>query len=163
VPSHNLGFRERSCFVATAEGLRAAKQQRAQSPLPTAPLKDILPFRAGNDAGGAVVPTWDAERRVLGVGGQIVKQFRVPSPSQEAILVAFEEEGWPAAIDDPLRPLPDQDPKRRLRATLQSLNGGQKNRLIRFRGDGSGERIVWELTASVGQRRILNSERRRAA
>ena len=75
-----------------------------------------------------------------------MKWFRVPSPSQEAVLAAFEEEGWPAAIDDPLIPQPAQDSKRRLRATLQSLNRNQQNRLIQFRGDGSGERILWELT-----------------
>ncbi len=94
-----------------------------------------------------LVPCWDRNRRTLRLGDKIVKRFRVPSPSQEAILVAFEEEGWPAAIYDPLPPHPLQNSKRRLRATLQSLNGGQTHRLVRFRGDGSGERIVWELTA----------------
>ena len=38
-----------------------------------------------------------------------MKQFKVPSPTQESILAAFEEEGWPAAIDDPLPPQPEQD------------------------------------------------------
>ena len=99
------------------------------------------------------MPLWDRNRRILRVGETIVKQYRVPSPSQETILIAFEEEAWPAVVDDPLPPpQPGQDTKRRLRATIQSLNEGQKNRLIRFRGDGSGERIVWELTdVAAGQ------------
>jgi hypothetical protein len=92
------------------------------------------------------IPSWDRDRRVLRVDGCIVKQFKVPSPSQEAILTVFEEEGWPAAIDDPLPPHSEQDPKRRLRNTIQSLNANQKNLLLHFRGDGSGERILWELT-----------------
>ncbi len=75
----------------------------------------------------------------------IVKQFNVPSPNQEAILAAFEEEGWPSAIDDPLPPQPEQDPKHRLRNTIQKLNANQKHPLLHFRGDGSGQRILWEL------------------
>ena len=76
--------------------------------------------------------------------GQIVKQFKVPSPTQESILAAFEEEGWPAAIDDPLPPQPEQDSKRRMRNTIQHLNANQKVPLVFFRGDGSGQRILWE-------------------
>ena len=55
-----------------------------------------------------------------------MKQYRVPSFCQEAILEAFEEEGWPPAIDDPLPPHPEQDPKRRLRNTIKSLNANQE-------------------------------------
>ena len=98
-----------------------------------------------------VLPSWDNERRILSVGRQIVKKYRVPSSSQEAILAAFEEEGWPPVIDDPLPPQLDleQDPKYRLRDTIRSLNMNQTNTLLRFRGDGSGSRIVWELKESV--------------
>ena len=78
------------------------------------------------------------------LGGRIVKRYRVPSPNQEAILAAFQEEGWPHHIDDPLSPLPDQCPKERLHSTIKYLNASQANRLIRFRGDGTGEGIVWE-------------------
>ena len=73
-----------------------------------------------------------------------MKQFKVPSPTQEALLAAFEEEGWPAAIDDPLPPISGQDPKSRMRNTIRHLNANQKNRLLYFRGDGSGQRILWE-------------------
>ena len=90
------------------------------------------------------VPSWDPECRLLCWNGQIVKQFKVPSPTQESILAAFEEEGWPAAIDDPLPPQPEQDSKRRLRNTIQHLNANQKVPLVFFRGDGSGQRILWE-------------------
>ena len=89
---------------------------------------------------------------MLRIEGYIVKQFKVPSPSQEAILAAFEEEGWPVAIDDPLPPQPEQDPKHRLRQTIQSLNANQKNRLLHFRGDGSGQRILWEVVPARAER-----------
>ena len=69
----------------------------------------------------------------------------MPSLCQEAVLSAFEEEGWPPAIDDPLPPQVDQEPKRRLRDTIKSLNTNQLNPILSFRGDGSGLRILWEL------------------
>jgi hypothetical protein len=61
------------------------------------------------------------------------------------ILDAFEELGWPRHIDDPLPPHREQDPKRRLHNTIDSLNRGQVNRfLIRFRGNGTGRGVGWE-------------------
>ena len=99
-------------------------------------------------------PVWNGQRRILLLGKRTVKQFKVPSAAQEAILDAFQEEGWPSAIDDPLPPMAEQEPKRRLHCTIQSLNRSQVNVLIRFRGDGSGSRIVWELVEeSATQRR----------
>ena len=56
-------------------------------------------------------PTWDRDRQELRWGDEVVKQFKVPSPNQETILAAFEEEHWPSRIDDPLSPRLDQDPK----------------------------------------------------
>ena len=59
-----------------------------------------------------LVPTWDRDRQELRWGEFVIKQFKVPSPNQETILAAFEEEHWPPRIDDPLSPQPDQEPKR---------------------------------------------------
>ena len=102
------------------------------------------------------VPSWDPDRRVLRIDGRVVKRYKVPSPNQEAIIAAFEEEGWPTAIDDPLPPHPEQDSKRRLRKTLQSLNANQTQHLLRFRGDGTGERILWERIDSDSSQPVLN-------
>ena len=41
---------------------------------------------------------------------EIVKRYRVPAPNQELILAAFEEEGWPQLIDDPLPPQDELNP-----------------------------------------------------
>ncbi len=90
-------------------------------------------------------PKWDRDRRELRIGGKIVKVFKLPSPMQESILMAFEEEHWPPRIDDPLPGHPDYHPKRRLHDTIKSLNRNQKHCLIRFMGDGTGEGIRWEL------------------
>jgi hypothetical protein len=51
-----------------------------------------------------------------------------------------------------------------LRTTLESLNRGQEKRLLWFRGDGTGQRIVWEVTdEAAGQPAIFHGRRRRAA
>jgi hypothetical protein len=89
-------------------------------------------------------PQWDASYRELRVGQFVIKEYRIPSPNQEAILVAFQEEGWPHHIDDPLPQLDDIEPKCRLHDTIKRLNRHHKYRLIRFRGDGTGEGVCWE-------------------
>ena len=91
----------------------------------------------------AAPPKWDAQCRSLLVGQRVVKEFRVPSHSQEAILAAFEEEGWPHHIDDPLPPVGDIEPKSRLHDTIKRLNRHHKFRLIRFHGNGNGEGVCW--------------------
>lgn len=90
------------------------------------------------------LPKWIHCDRTLRMNHRIVKRFKWRAANQEAILSAFEEEGWPRRIDDPLSPLEDQDPKRRLSDTIKGLNKKQINPLIRFRGDGTGEGVIWE-------------------
>jgi hypothetical protein len=57
--------------------------------------------------------------------------------------MAFEEDGWPPRIDDPLPQKLNQDPKSRLHDTIKCLNRNHRKRLIRFSGDGTGEGVVW--------------------
>jgi hypothetical protein len=106
---------------------------------PIMPLNPVPPLFAQ-----ATAPSWDRDRQELRFGGLIVKQFKVPAPNQEVILAAFEEEHWPARIDDPLPVHPCLESKRRLHETITSLNRNQKNRLIQFMGDGSGQGVRWE-------------------
>jgi hypothetical protein len=143
--SKNLAFSQRTCFILTESGIHLAFNPEPEPPMP--PSRPLGPNRNKFDNLNRLqsVPSWDRDRRVLRFDGCIVKQFKVPSPSQEAVLTAFEEECWPVAIDDPLPPHSQQDSKRRLRNTIQSLNANQKNPLIHFSGNGSGERILWEL------------------
>jgi hypothetical protein len=129
-----LTFGPRACFVLTASGGQVVRQVRQR--------EAAEPDEAAAPLAG---PHWDAERRVLTVAGQVVKQFRVPADNQVLILAAFEESGWPPRLDDPLPPVPDVDSKRRLRDATFRLNGNQKRRLIRFHGDGSGRGLCWEV------------------
>ena len=91
-------------------------------------------------------PVWDGSRRELRFDNQVVKRFRVPAANQEIILQAFQEDGWPHCIDDPLRPNKDSDAKGRLLATIKSLNRNQSAPLILFHGNGNGFQIYWEPT-----------------
>ena len=83
-------------------------------------------------------PVWDSERRELRVGGAVVKRFRQPARSQEAILAAFQEEGWPPHIDNPLPSHDDVDAIDRLHGAIRRLND-QTNHMIRFESDGRAE------------------------
>ncbi len=130
----SLRLPRRTCFVLTDEGAALVRQLGWTSkPAPESPAAE-----------SAASPQWDRPRHTLTLGGALVKQFRLPAPNQEAILDAFQEEGWPSCVDDPLAPKAGQDPKRRLHDTIVSLNRNQKRARIRFFGDGTGQGVCWE-------------------
>lgn len=133
-PGANLRFAPDSSFLLAevAVPLVEARTEVASLSAPSATIADR-----------PLTPSWDSEDRVLRVGGIVVKEYRVRSPNQEAVLAAFQEEGWPRYVDDPLSPTPEQNPKQRLRDTIKWLNANQKNPMVRFRGDGTGERVGW--------------------
>jgi hypothetical protein len=142
----DLKFFKRSCFVLTPAGANLAG--RNQEPAECENCSQSLPPRQVQDGDGecdSLVPEWDPIRHELKLAGEIVKQFRLPSPNQETILTVFQEEGWPTRIDDPLPQSPDVDSKERLHNTIRALNRHQRHRLLRIRGDGTGEGIMWEL------------------
>lgn len=143
----------RSCFVLSDEGMRLLATRTSTSedraPRNGAPNGYAPGDHASNGAASQPenrrpLPHWDSSRHELRIGGRLVKQFKQPSPNQETILMAFEEEQWPARIDDPLPPASEQCPKRRLHDAIKCLNRNHKNWLVHFRGDGTGEGVVWE-------------------
>jgi hypothetical protein len=143
-----LTFSRRTSFILTAPGVDFASRVLAEAERSSAgreTLDAALP-----DLPEAVQhPRWDRERQELRFGDIVVKQYKVPAANQETILAAFEEEGWPVRLDDPLPPHPHQDSKRRLHDTIVSLNRNQKNPVIRFSGDGSGQGVRWQLLDST--------------
>ncbi len=143
----NLAFPPRTCFVLSTESGMLAPSPQDDEILAIVAAK--LPAQ-GKPA--ALQPHWDRESRVLILGNRLIKRFRVPSPTQELILGVFQEEGWPEHIVDPLPPDPAVHPKTRVHDAINCLNRNQRLHLIQFRGDGTGEGILWELT---GQGRLL--------
>lgn len=145
-----LAFDRTTCFVLTKSGIEAARHAcqvlSAGQPLAVVPLsKQNLPAmgrRGSSDF--SICPSWDPELHQLRIGELLVKEFKLPCPNQGTVLMAFEEDGWPKRIDDPLPPRPELDSRTRLRYTIKSLNKNQKNRLIRFMGDGTGQGVRWQ-------------------
>jgi hypothetical protein len=147
----NLALSKRTCFVIAERGiayanalLRSQPRRRATDARDSNAVNRRRPNPESNGHSGTLTPTWDSDRQQLRVGRVIVKEFKVPAANQEAILAAFQEENWVPRIDDPLAPQLNQDSKRRLHDTINSLNRNQKHSLIRFLGDGKGEGIRWE-------------------
>lgn len=144
-PTGDLYFTNRTCFVLTPAGIAATTSSPDGSDDQHPVLHSTI--RLSNNPVrdcAAIVPTWDAERRTLLFGGRIVKQFKWHARNQEMVLSVFQEESWPVRIDDPLAPSPALDIKRRLSDTIKCLNRKQKNKLIHFRGDGTGQGVIWE-------------------
>jgi len=140
-PSRNLSFFNRTCFVLTDAGVSFVATLSGE------PLAHFSPGgvrQASWSMQSASVPLWTSESRSLSVGRMVIKKYRIPSPNQETVLAAFQEEGWPCRIDDPLRPQANQVAKCRLHDTIKCLNRHHQHRLIRFRGDGTGEGVCWE-------------------
>jgi hypothetical protein len=97
-----------------------------------------------------VRPTWNRARRELHWGDELVKRFRQPAPSQECVLAAFEEQGWPERIDDPLPRGGGLNAKQHLRDTVKNLNRHQRVKRILFEADGTGQGILWKLIGAEG-------------
>jgi hypothetical protein len=140
-----LKLDKRSCFVLTPAGAAFADEQDAPSAEEVQPARSRSHTQNGDEHPKDIVPEWDPERHELRVGGKLVKQFKLPSPNQEKILAAFQEEGWPPRIDDPLPVKDDLDPRERLQNTLKALNRNQKQRLLKIKGDGTGQGVIWEV------------------
>ena len=150
-PESNEVFSGRSCFVLTPEGLEIAESLATSEIYPmndgkaTGRKSGRANFSTATDGSPYPTPCWDRERRELRIGNVVVKRFRWPADNQEQVLSAFEEEGWPSRIDDPLIPNPGVCPKRRLHDTLKCLNRKQLNEAIKFRGDGTGQGVLLEI------------------
>jgi hypothetical protein len=91
----------------------------------------------------AALPCWDASRRELRVGSEVVTRFHRPATNQELLLQAFQEDGWPSEIDDPLPPHLGAVPLSRLRETVKSLNRRMQNRSIAFGTSAASQRATW--------------------
>ncbi|HWA99686.1 MAG TPA: hypothetical protein VG713_14385 [Pirellulales bacterium] len=88
----------------------------------------------------ARTPRWDKARGVLELDGTVIRKVRANARRLRTILETFETSSWPSRIDDPLSGGPDAQ---RLREAVADLNKGLKQ--IRFRADGTGMGINWEL------------------
>jgi hypothetical protein len=106
------------------------------------------------------VPHWDKYKHQLWYAGELLIAFDRVSPCQELIPAAFEEQHWVSCIDDPL-PGGDGNRKERLHNTIVRLNAHMRIKLMRFRRDGTGRRILWEPIQVAGWRTAFGRHCRR--
>lgn len=85
----------------------------------------------GTSKRGPRRPKWDREARELWYGGILIKRFTGEPTLQELILDAFEEEGWPDEIFDPIPPTEARQ-EHRLRQIVYNLNQHHAVRCIEF-------------------------------
>lgn len=130
-----------TCMVLTPAGVNLA--ETLDKPLDAGP--ESWPRMTDRSTIPPDVPYWDSSRRELSVAGTVIKRYRVPAQNQELILSAFQEEGWPHHIFDPLPTNRNINTHVRLHDAINRLNGCQKFPLVRFHGNGSGNGISWEL------------------
>jgi hypothetical protein len=88
-----------------------------------------------------LVPHWNADRRELWCGQVLAKRLRKAAPNQECILRAFELQGWPTRISDPLPADERVDSVERLHEAIKRLNAHMT--VVRFGGDGTGRGVCW--------------------
>lgn len=87
----------------------------------------------------AARPRWDCLEGKLYWEGAVVREVVARAKNMRAVLDAFQEEGWPSRIDDPM---PGGADSQRLRNTVRDLNLGLEK--LHFCADGTGEGIIWE-------------------
>jgi hypothetical protein len=94
------------------------------------------------------IPQWDKQARELWYCGVLLKRLRQPAPVLECILSAFQDQHWPARIEDPLPREGLVDGESRLHNAITHLNQRVRKSLIAFLRDGSGHGIAWRLAAA---------------
>ncbi|OAI57163.1 hypothetical protein AYO47_01835 [Planctomyces sp. SCGC AG-212-M04] len=149
-PPTILDVTERACLALTTSGASALRTHRDRaSCIDVAAHSAHSPAAANSlsvasDAANNPIPIWKKLPRELWYSNQLVKRYRVPAEAQECILEAFQEEGWPACIDDPLPPKKGTLPARRLQDAIKSLNRNRVVKALRFHSNGDGIRVHWE-------------------
>ena len=148
-PCETFVFSDASCFVLTDTGVDLAKKLwRGQCDVcgnvETTQELDRLPSTTAVKES----PEWISSQGVLRYGGVLVKQFKIPSPGQETILTAFEDQGWCRRIDNPLPYRYASPRKRRLEEAVRALNLNQRVHLVAFYLEATGKGILWEPVAA---------------
>lgn len=111
---------------------------------------DELLRALGVERAPASIPRWLKPRGELWFDGRIVRRIRNVGRAKNvvAVLDAFESDGWPARIDDPVTSGGDSSQRRR---TIESLN--KELETIRFACGGDGCSFEWKTLQRSPRRR----------
>jgi len=88
---------------------------------------------------GGLHPEWDNRRLQLTLDGHLIAQLQKPNSNVARILTAFQEEGWPCQIDDPL---PGGENTERLEEAVRYLRRAVHSTIL-FGSTRSGTAIRW--------------------
>jgi hypothetical protein len=152
VTCHATSFGDRPAFVLT-DAAAAALQAATEGPEPPSPpaANATAPTRSGPKESPR--PRWDPEARQLWLGDALLLTFKRPAPRQERVLAAFQKRRWKRWIPDPFYRVRDKFARRHLKWIIRGLNRSLgKNARIRFRGDGKGDGICWEIVWEIVER-----------
>lgn len=148
-PEPFVSFSDQSCFILTPLGLSQIRNRTQNNIMQSfnGEAESKTPDKIKIMINGTEhSPIWDTVRRELRLGEIVIKRFKWPAENQTSILDAFENLGWPKKISDPLPEDSKVCPKRRLHDAIKCLNRKQLHKLIKFRGDGTGNGVVMEIT-----------------
>jgi hypothetical protein len=138
-PTANLALSDKSCFVLKAAAVSVVRQEiEFYSLVHPAPRPTGANDKVQQDQDH---PSWDKKSRTLSWRGKLVKRFRLDAANQQAVLEAFEEQGWAHCI---LVVMPADGAvasKERLHDTLKNLNRSVKPHL---RFNQAGSQVAWE-------------------
>lgn len=141
--AQEITFTESSVFVLTEAGVQFARA--VGSPGPEAgPVPEADRPAPPDSREPLDLPHYDPKCRELTYRGLLVKSYQQPAPNQEAVLLAYQRQGWTRYIANPLPSDANIDAVERLGNTIRRLNSKQVNPLLRFRRDGKGTGIIWE-------------------
>jgi hypothetical protein len=135
---------ERSCFVLTTQGLALAQRLRSLANASSASPRNNC--RSSATAPAEDRPFWNAEEHSLYWRGQLLKHFRQEAPLQEAILNAFQQRHWRRCVPAPRQCVPGGIRKDQLHDAVKHLNRSV-GPWLRFRQEGCGSRLCWEIGA----------------
>jgi hypothetical protein len=81
-------------------------------------------------------PFWNKNDRKLWYGDTLCASYTRSAPRQETIFDAFQDDGWPSRIDDPLHP-------GKLADTISDIQRKVRDTPLAFERDGTGEGVLW--------------------
>jgi hypothetical protein len=129
-----FAFLERDVFTSSVAAIEVILRDglKVDNP-PTAAQDPLLPTET-------LLPRWDDDNRTLYLGDKPIKVYgRHPAENQTALLNAFQAQGWPTTIPTPFQGA------RKLNSTIAALNSSLRATRLRFRGDGTGEGVRWQI------------------
>ncbi len=145
----NPDFPEATRFTVTRRGASIARTLLAPSAPPNSPDAHSPRLRSitSNE------PVWDHAEGDLWFRGQLVRHFRKAVSLQRTLLDAFQKQGSPESLPDPLLQAGERGVRFRCRLhdTVKYLNRGQMTPFLQFFLADGGHAVGWKRRKRPGE------------